>query len=56
VADAVGEMRRHRHSLPTVSDDARRLGRGVDDDVRVLELLDLEAQAGEEEMVTGSER
>src|ERR1043165_1376521 len=51
--DPVGEVGRHRHSLPAVGDDARPLRRSMDDDVRVLELLDLEAEPGDEEMIAG---
>ena len=51
--DAVGEMCRHRHALATVGDDPRRLGRGVDNDVAILDPLDLKAQASKEEMVSG---
>ena len=53
VADAIGEVRRHRHALAAVGDDAAGFLRGMDDDVRILELLDLEAKAGEEEMIAG---
>ena len=56
VPDAIGEMGRHRHALPAVGDDLPALGRSVDDDVGVLELLDLEAKAGEEEAIAGCKR
>jgi hypothetical protein len=53
VADAIGEMRRHGHALPAVGDDAAGLGGSMDDDIRVLELLDLQAEARKEEQVAG---
>ena len=55
-ADPLGEVGRHRHALPAVGDEPRRFGRGVDDDVAVLEPFDLEAQSGEENMIADRER
>src|SRR6185369_17500403 len=56
LADPVGEVGRHRHALPAVGDDLSALGRGVNDDVGILELLDFEAEPGEEETVAGRQR
>ena len=53
VADAVGEVGPDRDPRPPVGRDPRRLRCRVDDEVDVLDLLDLEDQAGEEEGVAG---
>jgi predicted exporter len=47
---------RHAHALAAVGDDPGRFRRSVDDDVAVLDPLDLESEAGEEEMIARRQR